>query len=91
MKNNNVEQIHKNINNLSIKELMELSEIITSKLEDKKAKFKALTELLKDVLDKISSEYPDAVIPLTISPDETIDIMDLIVSKDFIEKCKIVG
>lgn len=91
MSSNSMEQIYKNIDNLNVKELTDLSEIITSKLEDKKANFKALIEALKVVLDKISADYPNAVIPLIVSPNETIDIMDLIVPENFIEKCKIEG
>lgn len=91
MSTNSMEQIYKNINNLNVKELTDLSEIITSKLEGKKARFKALVESLKVVLDTISTDYPNAVIPLIVSPNETIDIMDLIIPEDFIEKCKIGG
>ena len=91
MSTNSMEQIYKNIDNLNVKELTDLSEIITSKLEDKKSRFKALVVSLKVVLDKISEDYPNAVIPLTVSPNETIDIMDLIIPEDFIEKCKIEG
>ena len=91
MSTNSMEQIYKNIDNLNVKELTDLSEIITSKLEGKKSRFKALVESLKVILDTISADYPNAVIPLTVSPNETIDIMDLIIPEDFIEKCKIEG
>ena len=77
--------------NYTLEELNELSAEINNELNEKKERFDELVAALDKILDEIFTDYPNAYIPLTLSPTEDIDIMDLIVPKDFVQKCKMGG
>ena len=47
-----------------------------------------LVVVLEDILRTINTEFPDATIPLVVSPTESIDIMDYIIPADFADKCQ---
>lgn len=88
MTSDNMKEAYKAIDKLNLKELSELSAEINDIISEKKERFNELIMSLEEILNEIFAEYPNAHIPLTLSPLEYIDIMDLIVPKDFIQKCK---
>ena len=88
MISDNMKEAYKAIDKLNLKELSELSAEINDIISGKKERFNELIMSLEEILNEILAEYPNAHIPLTLSPLESIDIMDLIVPKDFIQKCK---
>ena len=88
MTSDNMKEAYKAIDKLNFKELSELSTEINNTISKKKERFNELIAALDEILDEISTDYPNAYIPLTLSPIEDIDIMDLIVPENFIQKCK---
>lgn len=84
----NLAQAYEIINQLNLDELNELSEVISDTLILKRQRFSELVETLQETLNELFENYPNAKIPLTVSPDETIDLMDLIVPSDFCDKCE---
>ena len=91
MTSDNMKEAYKAISKLSLEELGELSAEINNTISGKKERFNELVVALEEILDEIFTDYPNAHIPLTLSPLEDIDIMDLIVPKDFVQKCKMGG
>ena len=57
-------------------------------MENGKERFNNLVVVLEDTLRTITAEFPDATIPLIVSPTENIDIMDYIIPVDFADKCQ---
>lgn len=57
-------------------------------MENGKERFNNLIVVLEDTLRAINAEFPDATIPLIVSPTKNIDIMDYIVPADFADKCQ---
>ena len=88
MTSDNMKEAYKSIGKLNIEELIELSAEINNTISGKRERFNELIVALDEILDEIFANYPNAHIPLTLSPLEEIDIMDLIVPKDFVQKCK---
>ena len=57
-------------------------------MENGKERFNSLVIILENTLRAIDAEFPDAIIPLVVSPTETIDIMDYIIPANFANKCQ---
>lgn len=91
MTSDNMKEAYKVISKLSLEELSELSAEINNTISGKKERFNELVVALDEILNEIFADYPNAHIPLTLSPLEDIDIMDLIVPKDFVQRCKMGG
>lgn len=91
MTSENMKQAYEIVSKLSFGELSELSAEINNTISGKQKRFNELVVALEEILDEIFADYPNAHIPLTLSPLEDIDIMDLIVPKDFVQKCKMGG
>ncbi len=91
MTSENMKQAYEIVSKLSLEELSELSAEINNTISGRKERFNELVSALDEILNEIFADYPNAYIPLTLSPLEDIDIMDLIVPKDFIQKCKMGG
>ena len=47
-------------------------------------RFRQLCEQVKDTLEALFEQFPNAKIPL----DENIDLMDYVIPSDFVEKCE---
>ena len=91
MTSNNMKEAYKVISKLNLEELSELSAEINNPISGKKERFNELIVALEEILNEIFADYPNAYIPLTLSPLESIDIMDLMIPKDFVQKCKMGG
>lgn len=91
MTSDNMKEAYKIVSKLSLEELSELSAEINNTISGKKERFNELIVALDEILNEIFADYPNAHIPLTLSPLEDIDIMNLIVPKDFVQKCKMGG
>ena len=91
MTSDNMKEAYKVISKLSLEELGELSAEINNIISGKKERFNELIVALEEILDEIFTDYPNTHILLILSPLENIDIMDLIVPKDFVQKCKMGG
>ena len=91
MTSDNMKEAYRIISKLNLEELSELSAEINNEINEKKERFNELVAELDRILNEISTDYPNADIPLTLSPLEDIDIMNLIVPKDFVQKCKMGG
>ena len=92
MTSENMKQAYEIVSKLSLEELSELSTEINNTISGRKERFNELIITLDETLNEIFTDYPNAHIPLTLSPllspIEEIDIMDLIIPKDFVQKCK---
>ena len=91
MTSENMKQAYEIVSKLNLEELSELSAEINNTISGRKERFNELVSALDEILHEIFANYPNAYIPLTLSPLEDIDIMDLIVPNDFIQKCKMGG
>ena len=91
MTSDNLKEAYRVISKLNLEELSELSAEINNEIKEKKERFDELIAELDRILNEISTDYPNAYIPLTLSPLEDIDIMNLIVPTDFRQKCKMGG
>ena len=52
-------------------------------------RFQFLCKQLEMYLDTISREFPNANVYLVKSPEENVNLLDLIVPQDFLKKCEI--
>ena len=88
MTSENMKQAYEIVSKLSLEELSELSSVIDSTLIEKRQKFQQLVKTLEETLNEIFDNYPNAKVPLVVSPTEEVDIMDLIIPQDFANKCE---
>jgi hypothetical protein len=70
-----------------LKELA-LATLTQERLDWRKNHFKGLITTLEDTLRTLQGTFPNAVIPLVVSPTETIDLMDYIIPADFVDRCQ---
>lgn len=88
MTSENMKQAYEIVSKLSLGELTELSSAINNTLIEKRQKFQQLVMTLEDTLNEIFYNYPNAKLPLVVSPTEEVDIMDLIIPQDFANRCE---
>ena len=88
MTSENMKQTYEIVSKLSLGELTELSSVIDSTLIEKRQKFQQLVKTLEETLNEIFDNYPNAKVPLVVSPTEEVDIMDLIIPQDFANRCE---
>ena len=88
MTSENMKQAYEVISKLSLEELSELSNVIDNTLVEKRQKFQQLVMTLEETLNEIFDNYPNAKLPLVVSPTEEVDIMDLIIPQDFANRCE---
>ncbi len=88
MTSENMKQAYEIVSKLSLEELSELSNVIDNTLIEKRQKFQQLVMTLEETLNEIFYNYPNAKLPLVVSPTEEIDIMDLIIPQDFANRCE---
>ena len=88
MTSENMKQTYEIVSKLSLGELTELSSVIDSTLIEKRQKFQQLVKTLEETLNEIFDNYPNAKLPLVVSPTEEVDIMDLIIPQDFANRCE---
>ena len=88
MTSENMKQAYEIVSKLSLGELTELSSVIDSTLIEKRQKFQQLVKTLEETLNEIFDNYPNAKVPLVVSPTEEVDIMDLIIPQDFANRCE---
>ena len=88
MTSENMKQAYEIVSKLSLEELSELSSVIDSTLIEKRQKFQQLVKTLEETLNEIFDNYPNAKLPLVVSPTEEVDIMDLIIPQDFANRCE---
>ena len=74
--------------NMDSSQLKELADLAQKAFDLRKNYFNNLVINLEDALRTINAEFPNAIIPLMISPTEIIDLMDCIVPKDFVDRCQ---
>ena len=77
-----------NMDSSQLKELVTLAQETHDRRKNIFKYFKYLVDTLEETLRTINAEFPDATIPLVISPTETIDLMDYIIPADFADKCQ---
>lgn len=56
-------------------------------MNEREKNFRRLCKDLKNILDELFEKYPNACIPLTVTPTKSIDLLDYIVPNDFVDKC----
>ena len=88
MTSENMKQAYEIVGKLSLGELTELSSVIDNALIEKRQKFQQLVTTLEETLNEIFDNYPNAKLPLVVSPTEEVDIMDLIIPQDFANRCE---
>ena len=88
MTSENMKQAYEIVSKLSLEELNELSSVINNTLMEKHQKFQQLVTTLEETLNEIFDNYPNAKLPLVVSPTEEVDIMDLIIPQDFANRCE---
>lgn len=88
MTSENMKQAYEIVSKLSFGELTELSSVINNTLIEKRQKFQQLVMTLEETLNEIFDNYPNARLPLVVSPTEEVDIMDLIIPQDFANRCE---
>ena len=88
MTSENMKQAYEIVSKLSLEELSELSSAIDNTLIEKRQKFQQLVITLEETLNEIFDNYPNAKLPLVVSPTEEVDIMDLIIPQDFANRCE---
>ena len=88
MTSENMKQAYEIVSKLSLGELTELSSVINNTLMEKHQKFQQLVTTLEETLNEIFDNYPNAKLPLVVSPTEEVDIMDLIIPQDFANRCE---
>ena len=88
MTSENMKQAYEIVSKLSLGELTELSSVINNTLIEKRQKFQQLVMTLEETLNEIFDNYPNAKLPLVVSPTEEVDIMDLIIPQDFANRCE---
>lgn len=88
MTSENMKQAYEIVSKLSFGELTELSNVINNTLIEKRQKFQQLVTTLEETLNEIFDNYPNAKLPLVVSPTEEVDIMDLIIPQDFANRCE---
>jgi hypothetical protein len=88
MTSENMKQAYEIVSKLSLGELTELSSVIDNALIEKRQKFQQLVMTLEETLNEIFDNYPNAKLPLVVSPTEEVDIMDLIIPQDFANRCE---
>lgn len=88
MTSENMKQAYEIVSKLSFGELTELSSVINNALIEKRQKFQQLVMTLEETLNEIFDNYPNARLPLVVSPTEEVDIMDLIIPQDFANRCE---
>ena len=88
MTSENMKQAYEIVSKLSLEELNELSNAIDNTLIEKRQKFQQLVITLEETLNEIFDNYPNAKLPLVVSPTEEVDIMDLIIPQDFANRCE---
>ena len=88
MTSENMKQAYEVVSKLSLEELSELSNVIDNTLIEKRQKFQQLVKTLEETLNEIFDNYPNAKLPLVVSPTEEVDIMDLIIPQDFANRCE---
>lgn len=88
MTSENMKQAYEIVSKLSFGELTELSSVISNTLIEKRQKFQQLVMTLEETLNEIFDNYPNARLPLVVSPTEEVDIMDLIIPQDFANRCE---
>lgn len=90
MTSDNMKEAYKAISKLNLEELNKLSAEINNTINEKKERFDELIVALDEILREIFVNYPNAYIPMILLPQlENVNIMgDLIIPKNFIQKCK---
>lgn len=88
MTSDNMKEAYEIVSKLSLGELTELSSVINNALIEKRQKFQQLVMTLEETLNEIFDNYPNAKLPLVVSPTEEVDIMDLIIPQDFANRCE---
>ena len=88
MTSENMKQAYEIVSKLSLGELTELSSVIDNALIEKRQKFQQLVMTLEETLNELFDNYPNAKLPLVVSPTEEVDIMDLIIPQDFANRCE---
>lgn len=88
MTSDNMKEAYEIVSKLSLGELTELSSIIDDALIEKRQRFQQLVITLEETLNEIFDNYPNAKLPLVVSPAEEVDIMDLIIPQDFTNRCE---
>ena len=88
MTSDNMKEAYEIVSKLSLGELTELSSVIDNALIEKRQKFQQLVMTLEETLSEIFDNYPNAKLPLVVSPTEEVDIMDLIIPQDFANRCE---
>ena len=73
---------------MDAEQLKELASTTQELLDWRKNHFNDLVAILEDTLRTLQGTFPNATIPLVISPTETADLMDYIIPADFAERCK---
>lgn len=85
------DEIINQLSNMDSNQLKTLAILSQGTLDRRKNFFDDLVTTLADTLRTINAEFPNAVIPLVVSPTETIDLMDYIIPADFADKCQMGG
>lgn len=88
-------QAHKEVegllDDLTFDELVEVRDLLISRVSDKEARFTELVQKLEDVLNAIQDEFPRSYVPLQITPDKFIDLNDYMIPKNFVARARIEG
>ena len=77
------------LSGMSMSQLEHLELSAREAQEERRERFDFLCGELEKYLETLFNEFPNCHIYLTKSPQESVDLMDLILPKNFLEKCKI--
>ena len=77
------------LNEMSQAQLANLLTATEDRMTERLDRFHYLCGQVKIYLDTIFQEFPNSKLPLTKTTAGEIDLMDYIVSSDFVEKCEI--
>lgn len=84
-------RIMEDLEKISLEELREVLSQAESMVEEKEKRFARLIDTLYRTLDELQNEFPQAYVPVQVSPSEMLDLMDYMIPKDYKEKVYIGG
>jgi hypothetical protein len=76
------------LSDMDANQLKNLATITQEMLDWRKNHFNDLITTLEDTLRTLQGTFPNAAIPLVVSPTETVDLMDYIIPADFVDRCQ---
>lgn len=79
------------LSQMSLEQLEHLELSAHEAQTERRERFDYLCGELEKYLEALFQEFPNSHIYLTRTPEEKVDLMDLILPKNFLEKCQIGG